>query len=731
MRSKGSITTLERQLGFKWAKGLSRETKDSAQSEPIRILLARIDELKRAHQNSLPTPLPGLPDLQHEIEQLFRTVGPDLWPNPPTDTSGWLCDPAVEDWNGNWTRYLRFDDLDDKEILREHFHALIYSKCLRHYENQKSARKRRKREESEANNLSGKNTNSRPDAQHEQPYARKYNRPATTSRRRRKSDAVVSTPAASSADQADSRLTMFRSLNTMFPIEDPSPVARSRSSSYDGLGIPRRRRFLTSSSSSRASTPLHPTADGTSVLTQKRSRSPSMEDRSPPRVAKSAKLQHPSLVVLKLTSHKLASVISSRRKPGNWETSNEPNGTAEVSTLELNSAKQTRGADPTDNRASTPEWTTDANRETTSLLVANQNLVGQAAQDGSSAVVAHPENEQEQSSRINADGSPSSHGRATELASLHPQASEALREQRMEQLPAFLDGAVTTPAKREQLLRLVQNGSLRDHHSIVYSPSHSAAPDNPHSFTLGDKTPGDVRPVDHPEQSVDQRGSMADRTSTELKPPVTPAVKVVHSRQQMAQNGHAAAPTSLHSTTSGGVERQLTMADAPMSPTHTPIETADPRAGGLPILRGGMTTATGSSVNRSDHDGPQNTREQYHLNGTEQTPTAPQPSDTPLSHRREEKSFIIRLKSSQVKTRTFIEVDGQTTVEELFDKVTQRLHRRLIEPVLELELRPENCEDDFEPFGVSKDDPVTWRMCFKELAGRPEDEVIVYGEIIT
>ena len=115
MQDKRKILVIEKSLGFKWPRGISRKKKDSCQVPKVKALLDDIEPLKRKFQKYLPSKLRDCKEFVDRSEQLFLKYGPQLWPPPPTDTSDWLVDAAVNDHGGLYCRNLQYYNSKDRE----------------------------------------------------------------------------------------------------------------------------------------------------------------------------------------------------------------------------------------------------------------------------------------------------------------------------------------------------------------------------------------------------------------------------------------------------------------------------------------------------------------------------------------------------------------------------------------------------------------------------------------
>lgn len=116
MPEKLKILELEKKCGFKWERGISRTWKQgSSDFFPVKGFLDDIESLKQKFVHVATSQLRCSAEFTQLWEQLFMTYGPQLWPSPPIDTSAWLVDPEVNDWEGLYPRTLYYDQANDRE----------------------------------------------------------------------------------------------------------------------------------------------------------------------------------------------------------------------------------------------------------------------------------------------------------------------------------------------------------------------------------------------------------------------------------------------------------------------------------------------------------------------------------------------------------------------------------------------------------------------------------------
>lgn len=94
------VLNIEKEMGFKWKRGLSRAKRESCKVQIVKNLIDDIDILK---QNWVDTPSSQLRTeelFQYDCVELFEKYAPVLFPPLPADRSAWLVSAAVNDWDG-------------------------------------------------------------------------------------------------------------------------------------------------------------------------------------------------------------------------------------------------------------------------------------------------------------------------------------------------------------------------------------------------------------------------------------------------------------------------------------------------------------------------------------------------------------------------------------------------------------------------------------------------------
>jgi hypothetical protein len=82
----------------------------------LKSVIDTIDILKEKYVNYTPRELRESTEFERTCENLFLTYGHKLWPPRGTDTSLWLADSEVNNWDGQWLRNLEYGIDKDKTM---------------------------------------------------------------------------------------------------------------------------------------------------------------------------------------------------------------------------------------------------------------------------------------------------------------------------------------------------------------------------------------------------------------------------------------------------------------------------------------------------------------------------------------------------------------------------------------------------------------------------------------
>ena len=116
MSADRSILTLEHKLGFRWERGLSRQTEESCQIPFIADMLSEIDALKEQYVHNGPADLRKSLAFRDNCDSIFEDYAPKIWPSPPAYRDGWLVQSKLNDWGGHYTRDLTYAELGDRGV---------------------------------------------------------------------------------------------------------------------------------------------------------------------------------------------------------------------------------------------------------------------------------------------------------------------------------------------------------------------------------------------------------------------------------------------------------------------------------------------------------------------------------------------------------------------------------------------------------------------------------------
>ena len=101
-----SILDIEKSLGFKWPQGFSRMRSKSGKFPVMTALLADIERLQRKFTGLPAHELRESDAFEQCVESIFQKHAGQIWAAPSVDTSAWLVDPSVNDWNGRYRNRL-------------------------------------------------------------------------------------------------------------------------------------------------------------------------------------------------------------------------------------------------------------------------------------------------------------------------------------------------------------------------------------------------------------------------------------------------------------------------------------------------------------------------------------------------------------------------------------------------------------------------------------------------
>ena len=108
------VLRFEKQLGFLWEWGMSRNTAESNKVPAVKRLREDIDKAKARCVTILPRELRRSANFQNLCRKLFERHARHVWPPPPADRSAWLVDATENNWDGLYVRNLYFGEHDNE-----------------------------------------------------------------------------------------------------------------------------------------------------------------------------------------------------------------------------------------------------------------------------------------------------------------------------------------------------------------------------------------------------------------------------------------------------------------------------------------------------------------------------------------------------------------------------------------------------------------------------------------
>jgi hypothetical protein len=116
MSTMPRIRELEKRLGFKWDNGMSLNTSEVNQIPVVKAFLEDIKRLKSEFATSKPKALRTSKAFRERQEELLIRHANNLWPLPPVDTSSWLVDATVNNWDGLYPKNLAYRNIKDQAL---------------------------------------------------------------------------------------------------------------------------------------------------------------------------------------------------------------------------------------------------------------------------------------------------------------------------------------------------------------------------------------------------------------------------------------------------------------------------------------------------------------------------------------------------------------------------------------------------------------------------------------
>ncbi|KAK3649762.1 hypothetical protein LTR56_006661 [Elasticomyces elasticus] len=141
---KPDIGAIEKSLGIKWTRGLSRES-GRLKIPIIRELEHALKQVIRQYANVLsPTELETSAELEAAANAIFNSLGARVWPDG-SENPEWLAEATRDNLNGYYPENLFFSSEQHCSKLRHLFYSLVVAKCLMYVKNHGSASKNQRR----------------------------------------------------------------------------------------------------------------------------------------------------------------------------------------------------------------------------------------------------------------------------------------------------------------------------------------------------------------------------------------------------------------------------------------------------------------------------------------------------------------------------------------------------------------------------------------------------------
>jgi hypothetical protein len=112
-RSDGDLVSIERSLGLKSDRGISRQ--GNKDNPVVQDLLSDIKNIAQQYVSKPNTEIRSSPALEQASLDLFSRYGPILWPGPGGERPNWLESPSPDRYDGRYPKDLHFADAADRQ----------------------------------------------------------------------------------------------------------------------------------------------------------------------------------------------------------------------------------------------------------------------------------------------------------------------------------------------------------------------------------------------------------------------------------------------------------------------------------------------------------------------------------------------------------------------------------------------------------------------------------------
>ncbi|KXT05540.1 hypothetical protein AC578_3675 [Pseudocercospora eumusae] len=133
-RNQRDVLTIERTLGLKSERGISRQSNKDA--PPIEAALKGIKLIQTTYVHKSLDEIRDSQPLKDDAMRLFNKYAPQIWPSPEDGRPPWLEEPSNTRHDGCYPKSLHYTDIHDRETLQDVFIELIIEKCINYHENQ-------------------------------------------------------------------------------------------------------------------------------------------------------------------------------------------------------------------------------------------------------------------------------------------------------------------------------------------------------------------------------------------------------------------------------------------------------------------------------------------------------------------------------------------------------------------------------------------------------------------
>ncbi|KAK5691499.1 hypothetical protein LTR97_011492 [Elasticomyces elasticus] len=138
IRGRVSVSVIEKGLGIKWARGLSRHG-GRLKIPVIRDLEKEMRQVVEKYSVLSQREVLASSELEDAANRFFDSVGPRMWPTPEEDPDDsrleYLAVASQDNLEGHYPRDLYYAVEEDRRLLRQSFYNMVVAKCIMYLKN--------------------------------------------------------------------------------------------------------------------------------------------------------------------------------------------------------------------------------------------------------------------------------------------------------------------------------------------------------------------------------------------------------------------------------------------------------------------------------------------------------------------------------------------------------------------------------------------------------------------